>query len=289
LSNRILVTTGNGMFGHALIEKLLDRDDIEVRAMVRDRGKFTLTGRNLSVVEADMDDPASLELVTRDITHAFFSSPMDDKITAREVAMVEACKVNGTPHVINVYGSVRHEGDLLDSLHLAAIEHLKESGLPWTLVSPNSVMETSLFRSKAEIALGEIVGISGGGRIGMVALNDVAEVMAAVATSEGHYGENYALTGPVAVTMVEVAEAFTRVLRHPVKYVNMSEEDFAQMLIEYAGFSTPEEVEIQVVCHLRAWREGGASLVTDTVKQLTGRDPMSVEQWIQENQAVFLG
>jgi uncharacterized protein YbjT (DUF2867 family) len=48
LSNRILVTTGNGMFGHALIEKLLDRDDIEVRAMVRDRGKFTLTGRNLS-------------------------------------------------------------------------------------------------------------------------------------------------------------------------------------------------------------------------------------------------
>ena len=65
--------------------------------------------------------------------------------------------------------------------------------------------------------------------------------------------------------------------------------DVAQMLIEHAGFSTSEEVEIQVMCHLRSWREGGASLVTDTVKQLTGRDPMSVEQWIQENQAVFLG
>ena len=42
------------MFGHALIENPLDRDDIEVRAMVRDRSKFKLTGRNLSVGETNM-------------------------------------------------------------------------------------------------------------------------------------------------------------------------------------------------------------------------------------------
>ena len=40
---RVLITTGNGMFGRALIEQLLGRDDIQVRAMVRDRSKFTLT------------------------------------------------------------------------------------------------------------------------------------------------------------------------------------------------------------------------------------------------------
>jgi uncharacterized protein YbjT (DUF2867 family) len=289
LPNRILVTAGNGMFGHALILQLLDRDDIEVRAMVHNRSKFTLTGSNLSVVEADMDDPASLEPVTRDITHAFVTSPMDEKVAARESAVVDACKANGTPHILNIHGAVRHQGDQLHSSHLAAIEHLKSSGLPWTLVSPNSVMETSLIPYKADVAMGEILGISGEGRIGMVALDDVAAVIAAVATSEGHDGENYELTGPAAVTFGEVAEAFARVLRHPVTYVDMSEEDFAQMLIEHAGFSTSEEVEIQVMCHLRSWREGGASLVTDTVKQLTGRDPMSVEQWIQENQAVFLG
>lgn len=277
------------MFGHALIEKLLDRDDIEVRAMVRDRSKFTLTGTNLCVVEANMDDPASLEPVTRDITHVFVTSPMDEQITARETAVVDACKVNGMPHVISIYGAVRHDGDHLDALHLAAIEHLKSSGLPWTLVSPNSVMETSLISSKEEIAMGQMSGISGEGRIGMVALDDVASVMAAVATSEGHESANYELTGPAAVTLGEVAEAFTRVLPHPVNYVDMSEEAFAQMLMEYAGFTTAEEVEIQVICHLRAWKEGRASLVTDTVEQLIGRGPMSVEQWIQKNQAMFVG
>ena len=277
------------MFGHALIEKLLDRDDIEVRAMVRDRSKFTLTGSNLSVVEANMDDPTSLKPVTRDITHVFVTSPMDEQIIARETAVIDACKVNGTPHVISIYGAVRHEGDHLDLLHLAVIEHVKSSGLPWTLVSPNSVMETSLISFKEEIAMGQLSGISGEGRVGMVALNDVADVMAAVATSKGHDGENYELTGPAAVTLGEVAEAFTRVLPHPVNYMDISEQDFAQMLMDYAGFTTAEEVEIQVICHLRAWKEGKAGLVTDTVKQLIGRDPMSVEQWIEENKAIFIG
>ena len=287
MPNRILVSTGNGMFGHALIEQLLDRDDIEIRAMVRDPSKFTLTGGNLSVVAADMDDPASLEPVTRDITHAFITSPMDDQITARETAMVDACKANGDPHIINIYGAVRHQGDHLDSLHLAAMDHLKSSGLPWTLVSPSSLMETSFLSWKELIGSGQLFGTSGDGRIRFVALRDVADVMATVATTDGHAGQNYELTGPEAVTLDEVARAFTRVLPDPVKYVDMSEDDFAQFLLDYAGFKSRDEIEIKVLCHFRAWKEGRASLVTDTVKQVTGRDPMSVEEWIRENESAF--
>jgi hypothetical protein len=36
---------------------------------------------------------------------------------------------------------------------------------------------------------------------------------------------------------------------------------------------TAEEVEVQIMCHLRAWKEGRANLVTDTVKQLIGVRP----------------
>lgn len=288
VTKRLLVNTGNGMFGRALIEQLLDRDDIEIRAMVRDASKFPLTGSNLEVVEADMDDPATLEPVTRDITHAFITSPMDEHITEREVAMIDACKANGNPLVINIAGAVNHEGDQLDSMHKAARQHLMDSGLPWTIVSPNSVMETSLMSFKEQIAMGQMFGVSGDGRIGLVALDDVARVMAEVVTGEGHEGQNYYCTGPAAVTLGEVAEAFTKVLPHPVEYVNMSDEDFTQMMIEYAGFKTKEQVEIGVMCHLRAWREGRASMVTDTVKEVTGQDPMSVEEWIRANKDAFV-
>ena len=288
MTKRLLVNTGNGMFGRALIEQLLDREDVEVRAMVRDRSKFPLTGGNLVVVEADMDDPPSLEPVTRDITHAFVTSPMDEHITEREIAMFDACRANGNPQIISIAGAVDHAGDHLVSLHDAARAHLMASGLPWTIVSPNSVMETSLMSFKDQIAMGQMFGVSGDGRIGLVALEDVARVMAEVVVGEGHEGKNYYCTGPAAVSLGEVAEAFTRVLPHPVQYVNMTDEDFIQMLLDYAGFKSKEEAEIGVMCHLRAWREGRASMVTDTVQKVTGQDAMSVEDWISEKRDVFV-
>ena len=106
-----MINTGNGMFGRTLIGKLLNRDDIQIRAMVRDRSKFDLTGTNLEVVVGDMDDPASLVEPTRDISHVFITPLMGANITEREEAVVDAAKANGNPHVINIYGAVRHEGD----------------------------------------------------------------------------------------------------------------------------------------------------------------------------------
>jgi hypothetical protein len=46
--------------------------------------------------------------------------------------------------VAKLYGAVRHDGDPVDVLHQAGIDAVKASGLSWALVSPSSVMETSL-------------------------------------------------------------------------------------------------------------------------------------------------
>ncbi|MBM3662215.1 MAG: hypothetical protein FJW94_04880 [Actinobacteria bacterium] len=284
---RILVTTGNGMFGRALIEQLLDRDDVLVRAMVRDRASFKLSGSNLEVVVGDMDDPASLVEPTKDVSHVFLTSPMDERITARESAVVDACAANGSPLVVNIYGAVRHEGDHLDQLHTAAIDHLKLSGLPWTLVSPSSVMETSLAPIAAQLPMGMFFGMSGGGKVGLVALEDVARVMAEVVLTDGHEGQNYLCTGPAAVDMTQVAAAFSEVLGREIRYEDLPEDDFADLLLEHAGYSDRAELEVTVLCHLRAWKEGRADLVTKTVEQVTGRPPMSVSEWISGHVADF--
>ncbi len=281
MTRRILINTGNGMFGRALIGKLLNRDDIQIRAMVRDRSKFDLTGTNLEVVVGDMDDPASLVEPTRDISHVFITTPLSANITEREEAVVDAAKENGNPHVINIYGAVRHEGDYLDSMHVAAIEHLKASGLPWTLVSPNSVMETSLKEFEEQLPMGVLLGVSGYGKVGLVALDDVARVMATVVTTSGHEGKNYECTGPAAVDMSELAAAYSQILGRKITYIDLPEDDFAQMLLDHAGFHSRDELETAVLCHLRAWGENRADLVTDTVEQVTGQPAMSVQQWLQ--------
>jgi uncharacterized protein YbjT (DUF2867 family) len=277
---RILITTGNGMFGRALIDQLLGHDDVLIRAMVRNPDKFTVTGPNLEVVTGDMDDPASLMEPTKDITHVFLTTPMDEHIAAREKAVIDACRANGSPHVINIYGAVQHEGDPLDQQHLAAIGHLKESGLPWTLVSPNSVMETSLESLKQQLPMGMFLGMSGQGKVGLVALADVARVMATVVMTDDHAGMNYVCTGPEAVDMAQVAAAFSHELGRKIEYIDLPEGEFADMLMQHGGFTDRDNLETNVLCHLRAWKEGRADVVTDTIEQVTGQPAMSVADWV---------
>ena len=45
---------------------------------------------------------------------------------------------------------------------------------------------------------------------------------------------------------------------------------------------TPEQAEMGVLCHYRLFKEGRASLVTDTVKNLLGREPVSLEEFFRD-------
>ncbi len=275
------------MFGRALIEQLLDDDQVQIRAMVRDRAAFTLSAPNLEVVEADMDKPQTLVAPVTGASHIFLTSPMDDHIAAREKAVIDAARAAGTPHIIDISGAVQHHGDALSRQHEEAIDHLKASGLPWTLVSPNSVMETSLNSFADMIPMGVWLGMSGHGKIGMVALSDVARVLATVVTTDGHDGMDYKCTGPEALDMPQVVAQFSEVIHRSIEYCDLPEDEFAGLMLKHAGFTDRETLDVQVLCHLRAWRAGGADLVTDTVAQVTGSPALPLREWIQQNRDRF--
>ncbi len=271
------------MFGHALIEQLIGRDDIQVRAMVRDLGAFTLAAPNLEVVRGDMDDPSTLIEPTRDITHLFLTTPMDEHIATREVAMIDAASSNGRPHVLIIAGAVDHAGDHLAQMHETSLAHLKASGLPWTMISPTSVIETVMNPIREQLGMGLWMGTSGHGKVALVALADVARVMEVVTTTEGHDGQNYICTGPALVDMGQIARILSDKLGRTVTYLDIPEDDMADMLIKHAGYPDRQAVETGVLCHFRAWRDGRAEAITDTVALLTGQPPQSVESWIDEH------
>jgi uncharacterized protein YbjT (DUF2867 family) len=286
MERRVLITTGNGMFGRALIQSLMGVGGVKVRAMVRDRAKFSLSGSNLEVVTGDMGRPETLIPAVAGCTHVFLSAPMDAELAQREINVVDAAKSAGA-HVLKIYGAVRHEGDVLVHEHERGLEHLKASGLSWTLISPNSVMETSLLPMAETLKYGSMFGISGKGYVGLVALKDVADSTRAVILSEGHSGKNYELTGPAACNMYDMAGAFTRLLGRRIVYYDLPEDILNKMLLENSRGMTKEKLEFEVICHLRAWRENRADLVTDTVSMLTGRPARSLDDWLSENRDKF--
>lgn len=284
---KILITTGNGMFGRALMGAMKSTD-VQLRVMVRDRSKLRALSSNMEVVTGDMDVPETLDPIMEGIDAIFLSSPMGNRIADREMAVIRKAKKYGVDHIVKIGGAVRHEDDMLAKMHGKVIDFIGSSGIPFTLISPNSVMETSFLTNTQSIKyMHAIYGISGHGKIGLVALKDIAEATAHVLITPGHEGQNYEITGPGAIDLYEVAEIFTQVLQTRIHYIDLDESRFTSMLKKYDKSLTTERLETEVLCHLRAWKNGKADLVTRTFKELTGRPPTSLEEFISENRIPF--
>ncbi len=277
------------MFGGAVFEHLL-ANGRPTRALTHSTNKADqLRSRGAEVAIGDLDSPATLIDALRGIERVFLVSPMDDRIDRRETALIDAAVRADVLHIVKIFGAVRHQGDALITQHERSIEHLKASGIDWTLVSPNTVMESNLFPAAETIrTMATIFGAAGDGQIGMVALDDCARAAATVLTGDiaTHAGQNYEITGAEALTFADIAARFTRVLGRPISYQDMPVDDFGKMLVDEVGFDSAT-VETDVLCHFRAFRRGDADLVTDTFTRLTGRPATSLESFIATNQSRF--
>jgi NAD(P)H dehydrogenase (quinone) len=148
-------------------------------------------------------------------------------------------------------------------------------------------METSLLPLAYPVrSTGGTYGCAGDGRVGLVAADDAAAGGVALLAGAPEPGRDYQVTGPQALSSADIAAALGRALGRDVDYHDMSEDAFRDPLVQYAGM-TPEQAEIGVIAHYRAWREGGADLVTDTLRELTGREPTSIDACLQQHLDAF--
>jgi uncharacterized protein YbjT (DUF2867 family) len=272
------------MFGSRTVRQLVSRG-APVRALVHSREHAA--GLPGEVVVGDLDRPDSLTEPFAGVETVFLISPMDDRIEEREGNALRRAREAGARRIVKLFGAVRHHGDPLDKLHRASIDAIRASGLEWALVSPNSVMETSLLSQAHAIqGFNAMFACAGDGRVGLVAADDVARAAAVVLTERDEDGANYELTGPEALSMADMAAVLSRVLGRTITYNDMPEDDFRRLLVDQGGIP-PDEVDIKAILHLRAWRNGDADLVTDTYRALTGEAPLSLSEWVAAHRDAF--
>jgi uncharacterized protein YbjT (DUF2867 family) len=283
----ILVTGATGMFGGGITRQLAERG-VRVRAMTSNPSRAEKLKRpGVDPVVADMDRPETLGLALAGIDTVFMVSPMDDRVRVREGNVLEAAQRAGVRRIVKLYGAVQHHGDPLGSLHDASVEAIRQSGLQWALLSPTSVLETSLLSMIPWIEeVGGIVASAGEGKVAHVAADDVARAGAVVVADRGDNGRNYVITGPELLRFSELCEILSRVTGRSIPYIDLPDDEFERLLVEEAGM-TAEQAEIGIICHFRAWRNGDAEVRTDTYRELTGQQATTAEQWIEAHRDVF--
>lgn len=207
----ILVTGATGMFGGRITAELVGRG-VPVRAMTSSSAHADELKRpGVQPVVADMDRPETLGWAMAGVETVFLVSPMDHRIQVRESNVLAAAQRAGVRRIIKLYGAVKHHDDPLGRLHDASVEAIRASGMEWALLSPTSVLETTMGSMLPWIEeTGSIVASAGEGRVAHVTLGNVARAGAVILSKGRKHGRNYVITGPELLTLGDLCETLSR-------------------------------------------------------------------------------
>ena len=110
-------------------------------------------------------------------------------------------------------------------------------------------------------------------------VRDIAAVAVQVLTGSNHERHAYTLSGPEALTYDELASELTKALGRPISHINLSPSHLKSgMLAE----GMPEVLSDRMLDLERYFREGRASRVTHDIKQVTGREPRRLAEYVRE-------
>ncbi|MEZ5498286.1 MAG: SDR family oxidoreductase [Steroidobacteraceae bacterium] len=287
----ILLTGATGKTAGAAA-KILAAQKKSVRALVRNESKATaLRDAGIEVVTGDLEDAAAVRRALDGIEHALLVVPNREGQLALEQGFVTAAAGAGVRHIVKL-SSMEAGADAraeIPRLHHASEEHIRRSGLAWTMLRPNFFMQNLLGSAGTIRDQGKIFLPLGNGRVGMSDARDVGAVAAHVLTSPGHENRSYDLTGPEVLSFYDVAERFTQALGKPIEYVNVPLEGYREVLRKHI----PSQWHADAVCELFAEiardGEGSLSATTSAFRDLMGREPTSLKSWIEAHRAAFGG
>jgi len=281
----IVLTGATGKIGGETAQQLIETG-ASLRALVRDEAKAAdLKAAGVELVVGDIADADTVKKALDGAEKAFLLLPNGEHQLANEQQFTDLAVAAGVKHLVKMSSmeAVADAETPIPQAHWASEEHIRASGLDWTMVKPNFFMQNLLASAAAIKGQRKFFLPMGNGTTGMADARDIGAVCAEVLTGAGHAGQSYEITGPEVLTFHDVADRFSEVLGEKVEYVPLPMEQFREKM---TGILVPWH--LNAVCELfREIAELGLDHTTDTFKELIGRDPIPLKQFIEDNVALF--
>jgi len=229
-------------------------------------------------VVLDFTDPATWAGAYDGVERMFLLRPPHlGKPKTQMLPSLEAAKAAGVRHVVllSLQGA---EGNRFVP-HAALESWLRGSGLSWTFVRASFFMQNLTTTHLTDIRdRDEIMVPAGHGATAFVDAADVGAVAAAALLDpERHRNRAWTPTGPQALTYDEIAQTLSDTLDRPIRYADPGALRYARHA-RHALHMAWGMVAVTTAIYTVA-RLGKASGLTDDVRQVTGRDPVSFEMF----------
>jgi len=239
----IAVTAASGNLGRLVIDSLLRKvPGSEIVAAARNTGKIgDLASKGIAVREADYSKPDTLARALAGVDKLLLISGSEvGRRIEQHKNVIAAAKNAGVKLVL--YTSLLHCDSsplALREEHLQTENAIRASGIPFAILRNSWYNENYLNPIAQAAKLGVHYGCSGEGRISAASRADYADAAVAVLTStENQGGKTYELAGDEGFTMAQFAAEIARHSGKPVRYENLSESAYKDVLVK-AGLPEP--------------------------------------------------
>lgn len=277
----LAVTGSTGHVGGDVARQLSDAG-VPVRLLARTPSKAPELPGAVVLESHYADDEVTRRSLEGVRTLLLVSAHETEDRLEQQLALIDAAAAAGVRHVVYTsFAAAAPEATFTFArTHFATEEHLKASGMAWTF------LRDSFYIDFVEGLIGEdgvIGGPGGDGACAFVARADVARAAAVILRDpEPHRNTTYELTGPEALTLVQVAEIIGRVRGREVIY---HDECLQEAYGSRADSDAPQWQLDAWVSTYTAIADGSMAHVSDDVERITGQKPTSLEEFLRREQA----
>ena len=295
-----LVTDITGPVSKAVVAELAEQS-VPVRVLSPDGAASAVTiaepdsplypklVSNVEWIRGNPCDATVLANAMKGVEGVFLASPMSPKIADEHLRVVTAAKSASVRNVVqlSIVGAnpefcctrvLRWFGQAENSIATDA--------LSITRLRPTFYMQNLLEFTASIAEQGLIAGPFRSIEWTWVDARDVAAVAICALKDSAHAGKTYTVTGTETLNYRQVAERLSKVFGKPIRYTDITANE-ARGWLQAKGLQP-----VMIEAKLELWDACASNLInappTQVVKELTGREPRTVDDFLRDHKKQFL-
>jgi uncharacterized protein YbjT (DUF2867 family) len=250
-----LVLGGSGKTGRRVAERLTAR------------GRNVRIGSRSAAPAFDWDNPKSWEACLDGVAAAYITYAPDLAMPGATTAIqgfVDLARQRGVERLVLLSGRGEEEAQACERI-------VQGSGLEWTIVRASWFDQNFSEGAFVDMVLNGAITLPAGEQLEpFVDVDDIADVVVAALSEDGHGGEIYEVTGPRLMTIADVAADLSRATGRTISYVDVPHDGF---VAEVSASGAPADVVWMLDYLFSTVLDGRNSSLSDGVQRALGREP----------------
>lgn len=196
-----------------------------VAGRLKQKGHDVRIGSRSAIPSFDWENEKSWDACLQDVTAVYVTYAPDLAIpgaTDAIRAFVDKAKREGVKRLVLLSGRGEAEAQACESI----VQH---AGLEWTIVRASWFNQNFSEGAFIDMVMNGTITLPAGDTAEpFVDVDDIADVVVAALTEDGHDGEVYEVTGPRLMTFDEVAKTLSKAMGREISYVDVPQEAFVE-------------------------------------------------------------